>query len=371
MKRMVFAGFVAAMMLAAGPSQARDYVYGSWVSPKHNVNAMVLPKYFEQVTKDTNGAIKWKIVAGGQLVDGKGTLPGLRDSLVDAGLQIPIYATSDLPATAMIFQTLQFNGDPVAATGSSNEFTMLHCPQCLEEFKKTKTVYLGGYAVTPYHVMCRKEVHDVADLKGLKIRATGAFVTMLKLTDATPVAMDTATAVEAVQRGTIDCSLNSMSWLKTYGYQDVTKRVLNQPLGSNQPAIFLFFSRTTWSGFTADQRKAHFKHAPGATASAAIDAYLKADADILKEAQAKHGVVLDAPGKGWDDVIKRYIALQIEENVKFATARKVRDPKALLAKYDEAQAKWNRLSKEIGGDVTKFTAALKREIYDKIDPNKL
>jgi hypothetical protein len=38
------------------------------------VNRVALPKVFEAISRETNGAVKWKLVAGGQLADPKTTL---------------------------------------------------------------------------------------------------------------------------------------------------------------------------------------------------------------------------------------------------------------------------------------------------------
>ena len=33
--------------------------------------------------------------------------------------------------------------------------------------------------------------------------------------------------------------------------------------------------------------------------------------------------------------------------------------------------KWGKISKDVGRDIDKFAAAIQREIYDKVDLNKL
>lgn len=361
----------AALLFAADPAAARDLVYGSWVSPKHNVMTDVLPPYFDAVKKATNGAITWKIVAGGQLVNGRTTLSGLRDGLVDAGLGIPPYAPTDVPMTNAIFITLDFSGDAVAATGASVEMVMLHCPGCIKEMKKNNVVFLGGYSVTPYYVMCRMPVSSVADLAGKKVRATGAYINFLKLTEATPVSMGTVEAVESLQRGALDCSVGSIAWLKTYGFQDVTKHVVGKALGMNTPALMLLLNRDTWNGMTEEQKRAHLRYAPLANARATILAYIDLDDAILAEAKAKHGVVVHKPADDWNDLIARYKEEQIKLNSAFAASRGIKNARPLLEEYVKLGEKWRRISKDVGHDVNKFAAAMQREIYDKIDLDDL
>ena len=127
MKRSLLAtaAVVAASILAVTAAHSKELIYGSWVSPKHPVMAGSLPHLFKGVEKDTGGAIKWKMVAGGQLMNGRGTLAGVRDGIADAGMPIPSYTPTDLPATNSVFSTLVFGEDIVAAGGATTEMLML------------------------------------------------------------------------------------------------------------------------------------------------------------------------------------------------------------------------------------------------------
>ena len=49
-------------------------------------------------------------------------------------------------------------------------FTM--CPDCLAEYRRNNTVYVGAYSTTPYRVMCRQPVRSMDDLRGLRMRAS-------------------------------------------------------------------------------------------------------------------------------------------------------------------------------------------------------
>ena len=50
-----------------------------------------MPEVFRNIEKDTNGAIKWKLIAGGQIADGKTTFTAVKDGLMQAGLGIVTY----------------------------------------------------------------------------------------------------------------------------------------------------------------------------------------------------------------------------------------------------------------------------------------
>lgn len=357
----------ATVALTASPSDARELIYGSWVSPKHGVNADALPPLFKGVAKDTKGSITWKLVPGGALVKGRTTLSGLRDGLIDAGLAISVFSTKNTPSTAMLHSTFIAGADNVATTAAQNETVLLNCPSCQKEWAKNNTIYLSGYAPTPFRFMCRTNVTSLADIKGKKVRATGGGVSLVKLAGAVPVGMTPAEATTAMQRGTLDCVHGAVAWLKSYSYQDVAKFVVSTPMGMVGPAVGFAMNRKTWKSMTKSEREAHWKYLPLVGAHSALSAYRFRDDAILKDAQAV-GVKVTA-GTGFDAVLEKRVATQRAVNIKRFGKFGVKDAAAILDAYDKALVKWRKISKEVGTDVDKYAAALKREIYDKLDPH--
>ena len=65
------------------------------------------------------------------------------------------------------------------------------------------------------------------------------------------------------------------------------------------------------------------------------------------------------------------IAEQEAAIIEMATSVGVDNVEGLLAKYTELLEKWADISEEVGTDVEKFTEALNREVYSKLDPEDL
>ncbi len=371
MRKALLAGaMLGAFALGGGSAIAKELVYGAFISPKHGVMRYALPIWGKQIAKATKGAITWKFVGGGQLVNVKGSLPGVKEGLVDGAFVIAPFAPSNLAYTNVIFSMQIFGDDTVAATGAGVEAVLLHCPGCLEEAKKNNLVQLGGFIPTPYKLMCRKKVATVADMKGLKIRSAGGGVRLMKQAGATPVAMSPTAATQALQRGGIDCVHGPVSWLRSYGYEDVVKYVTDYPLGAGGPAMHLAMSRKRFLAMTKEQRKAHVDAAPASVASSVIDAYINSDTKTVKRAKGK-GVKFVAGGKDFDALVAAREKVQVADVIARSKKFNVKDAKTILDNYAKVLAKWRKLSKDIGLDKGKYAAALKREIYDKLDPEKL
>lgn len=366
---------LAGLALAAGmtlstAAQSLELVYGSWVSPRHSVMRNGVPEFFKDVTSATKGGLTFRLVAGGQLADVKGTIPGLKDGLFDLGFVIPPFAPSYIPAINLMFSTQFFGRDGIAATGAQLETMLLNCPQCLDEAKKTGIITLGGFATTPFVLMCRGKVAGPDDLKGLKVRAVGGAIQTLRMAGATPVAMSPAAATQALQRGAVDCVLGPPAWLRSYGYQDVVKYVLDYPLGMTGPAMHLGLSRKRYYSLTPDQRKAMVMAAPRSVSIATIVGYIKTDEKISADAKKKGVTFLDG-GTAFDAIVAQREKEQRDANIKASGRFNIPNPDKMLDSLEANFKKWKGLSKDIGQDVDKFAAALKREIYDKVDPEKL
>ena len=248
-----------ALAVVTGPVSAAELVYGSWTPAREYQNRVVMPDLFKNIEKDTNGQIQWKLIAGGQIADGKTTFTG-GQGRPDAGRarrSRPMCRTRCLRCSRIYSTVILGHNDVVAATGAAMETFYLNCPSCLEEMKKLNSVALGGWTSSAYLLACREPVKSLADLKGKRVRATGGNAEMFKMAGAVPVGATLVEAVSLLQRGGLDCQHGIADWMRTFGYADFAKHVTDIPLGLTGPAIGFFMNRDTWNKFTPEQKKVH------------------------------------------------------------------------------------------------------------------
>ena len=370
----VAAAAVAVALLAAQPVSAQqELIYGNWTPPREYQNAQVMPYVMEQIAKETNGAIKWKLIAGGQLADGKSTFTAVKDNLMQAGLAIATYVPNLVPSLGAIYTTVILDhNDVVAATGAAMETFYLNCPSCLEEFRALNSVPLGGWTSSAYLLTCREPYKTVADLKGKRVRATGGNAELMKAAGMVPVGATLVEAVSLLQRGGLDCQHGIADWNRTFGYADFAKYVIDYPLGLSGPAIGWMMNRDAWNKFTPEQKKIHVKWAAWMSAKIAIDYFLVSSEQSLQQIIKEKGVQLIKVGPEFAKIGEAYKKTQRAGNIATAKGFGVKDPAKIIDTYERLlDTKWRALSKEIGRDIDKFTAVLNREIYSKIDINKL
>src|SRR5262245_20527977 len=299
----LLAASVGLMALTARPAEAQELVYGSWVPASDYLNSQALPAGFKQIEAETKGAIKWKLIPGGQIADGKTTFSAVRDGLMQAGLGIPTYVPNLLPSNAMLYSTVIPGGDVVAATGAGSEAVLLNCPSCLEEYKQLGAIPLSPYSGAASVFMCTSPVKSVAEMKGKRVRAVGAAVELVNLAGGTPVSATLTDAVSLLQRGGLDCIYGVPEWLKTYAYGDFAKHVVDYPLGVLSPVIAFMISRDAFHKLTPEQKVVHLRGAARITAELSIGNFILRNEASYKEAVATKGVQKVVVGKDFDELM--------------------------------------------------------------------
>ncbi|GIX15562.1 MAG: hypothetical protein KatS3mg118_3521 [Paracoccaceae bacterium] len=369
--RLIHAVAAGSLALTSLPAAAEELVYGSWVPAADWLTAKALPEYFARVEKDAPGEVTWTWIAGGQLAGGRETPTAIQDGVMDAGLVIPTYVPNLLPSLAIMYGIAIEGNDPVAAAGASMEVMLLRCPSCLAEARAINQIPLAGHAGAPYVLMCREPVRSVADLKGRRIRASGAALDMLNMAGAATVSASLVEAVSLLQRGGLDCVAGVGEWLRTFGYGDFAKYVTDFSFGVSSPAINLSINRDRWLAMSDTEKRAHLRHAGYLVAEMTIGNFIIRNQQAVDEQVRDNGVQIIRGDASFDELMKRYKAAELDTAIAKGREFGVEGVEAMVRDYLATAEKWRGLSAEIGTDIEKFAEVLWREVYSKVDPNAL
>ena len=372
--RMRAIGMMAAGCTAATLSLAvhsAEYVFGSWVGPNNPVLAKGIVPYFAALEKDTGGSLKWKVLAGGQLFGGPATLAGIRDRIADAGGPvIPAFTRKELRAANVVYDLVNASESPVVMAGAVAETYHLNCPQCKEDFAKNNALFIANYATTRFNILCREPIKTLADAKGRKMRVVGALGRFIKGVGAVPVGGSPAAAVEALQRGSMDCIVGPIEWLQGFGLWDITKHVLDAPLAIQPTPSSMVINRDVWKRLAAAERAALIKQAPGLVAGVTVNGYMAEDAEVRAEA-AKRGITITEASAEARKALEGHKASEPKIIAESAKKEGVKDPEAIIKAHLANVAKWEKIHAKIGDDPNAFAKALWDEVFSKLDPEKM
>lgn len=362
----VAAAFVAsltvsfAVTLATG-AQAREIRYNIFDRPG-SAPVRVMEQFFEALKKETNGRLTAKMFVGGQLLNAPATLKGISDGVVGGGFVVPSLNQGELKHLNVIPDLLPFVDDPWVAAMAGVATAVVNCKECRDDATAAKVVWLGGIGPDPWQLMCREPVTKLADLKGRKVRVTGASPTRLvRALGAVPVQLNPSEIPSAMQGGQIDCACGPTAWLHDLSLGEMVKTVVDEPLGVYMGLGNWVFNKRTFDSFSASEKQAMLKLIPEYVVKGTED-YQKLAANAVAQAKAK-GVVFWPADAAFKKQIADFRAAEIELLAADMAKRGVKNPKAVIATHLKSIADWKEKIAKLGGDRDKLTEMLRTEVY--------
>ncbi len=305
------------------------------------------------------------------------TAGGVRDGLADVGFVVfpyhPVeFSEVNLAANLSMLATTgtQVPMPGAAAAGASMEYTLLNCPDCLEQMKANNQVYIAGASTTPYRLLCTKPIASAEDVTGGKFRAGAAnYARWAEALGGSSVSVPGNETYDAMSQGVVDCTMSPLGDLIGGQYVDVSTHVtLNAPGGTFPGLGAANFNRDVWLDLDEAQRAAVLQ--AGATlAASAVFAYADDDAEGLAAAKAKGIEILDG-----DDSLKAATAGFVEDDLatiaeQFRDKFKLADVDAKIETFSALMEKWKGLTAEIGeGDAEALAELYWTEVLSKVDP---
>lgn len=373
-KHLMLAAAGVTALVAAGQSQVRaaELIHGSWTPAVSYINRVVLPKVFKEIEQETDGAVKWKLIPGGQIVGPKESFTAPGDGLVASAFGIAIYVPNLVPSLNTIYSTLVFEGDSVQGTPAALETFHLDCPSCIEDFKKNNMVAISGWTTSQYYLACREPISNVEQLKGKRIRGQGGPAQLWQLAGAVPIASTLPESLTLLQRGGMDCMHANWSWLQTFGYGDFAKHVTDYPMSLSGPALGMMINRDVWNGFTTEQKKIHLRKAAYMSAAQAAEDFGTEQQRYLDKVMKEKGVqMVKAEPDGFKDLVERFDKVQRQSVIEASKKFGVENPGAIIDAYKKNLEKWRGLTADIGNDTEKLDKLIWEHIYSKIDLSTL
>lgn len=365
------AALAAAMATVAIPATAAEYIANNFLDQNHPFSVYNYTEWAKDVAKASNGAITFKVFLGGSLVPARSTLPGIRDGLATVAYHAGTYTPSELPITNVLADMSLYNSDIYVTLAASTEVSFNN-KAIQAEYKKVGVVYGGGYSTSPYLLLCRTKIESLADLKGKRLRMPGSLWDRWAVSlGAVSVNVPSSEIFTGLERGTLDCGVNPLESLKSRSWWDVSKYVLDLPLGVYLSGPMWGYNPGFWKGLKPEQRAMLLDNSARASVRSSI-AYLKNTVDTEKEMGAK-GVTMLKPTADLKAASDKFIAADAKELGKISQQKFKVDlavAEGVINEYKAAVAKWEKLFAGVDPmDEQKRYEILKKELFGKVDVN--
>lgn len=217
---------LAAFFFQAGPSAAKDApitLTYAFFAPANTFPGKQMEHWAQEVHKRTNGQVTVQTFPGGTLLGAREMYDGVRKGIADIGLGAPSYDPGRFPLTSGVSLPVGFPNATVASLTLWDLTKEFH-PAEFSDFK-----IIAMFTTEPGYIQSRKPVHNLEDLKGMKLRAAGTGVPVLKALGAAPVGMPMPDVPQSIQTGVIDGTMTSREVLKDFKLAEMLHYVADYP----------------------------------------------------------------------------------------------------------------------------------------------
>ncbi|WP_028870474.1 TRAP transporter substrate-binding protein [Psychromonas arctica] len=167
----------------------------------------VYKDFAENIGVMSNGRIKVKMMYAGEGVGQTGVLGSVKSGLMTMGAPFQPMHAGEFPAGVVEV------GLP-GTTSDVGELSTLFREKgwgeiLTEAYDKQGLVWLEPYVQLPVYILTKEPINSIADFKGLKIRAPGAYGKFLRKLGASPASLSWSEIYTSLATGVIDGSIGS------------------------------------------------------------------------------------------------------------------------------------------------------------------
>lgn len=212
--------------------------------------------WMEEVTRATNGAVKFDYYPAEQLGKAKDLLALTQSGVADVGYVVPSYASDKMPLTAVAELPGSFS-DSCSATLAYSKMARNDGILAKKEFEPNGVRLMFTLVLPPYQVFTgKKPLENVKSIEGLKLRtAGGAMDATVRKFGGVPVRMAAPELYESLSRGTVDGMLFPYASLLSYDLAGITKYgTTGENFGS--AVLTYVMSESRWKKLSPEIQKA-------------------------------------------------------------------------------------------------------------------
>lgn len=208
-----------------------------------------------RVEELTNGRIEIQVFPGGALGNALKVTETVKNGVAEAGHTWPNYDWGKDKATVL------FGGWPGGMDGEQTLHWLFERDgqALLQEYMKEKfgvVAFPAGVSTAEIFLHSKKPVRTLEDLKGLKIRTTGAWLELTKELGAAPVTSSGAEVYQMLERGNIDATEWATPGVNLpMGFHDIAPYIILPGLHQPTEVVDVVINEKAWDKLSAHDQK--------------------------------------------------------------------------------------------------------------------
>ncbi len=221
--RILFVGFFAlglvmstSLLATQASADSITLTYANF-PPKTTFPCVQMERWAKEVKARTKGKVEVKTFPGSTLLGAKNMFDGVVNGVADIGC----LATAYQPGRFTLFEAMDLPIGFDKGAVSSAVMWDLFVKYKPKSFEKVKVLTM--FTCAPANIMSQKAVRNTADLDGLKLRAAGTGVAIMKLLGAAPEGMPMSAVPEALQKGVVQGLVSSLEVMKDMKFAEYCK----------------------------------------------------------------------------------------------------------------------------------------------------
>lgn len=226
--------FAASITFAANLAQADTLRWLTWKTESSGDAQTANIKWFvSEFEKRVKGKHKVQIMWGGSAAAQREIPDAISNGVGQIGeIVLPYYMNKFVINNAVGYFTPQPMGP--AELGELMSKWHDNYPQFEAEMAKYNLKAIGFRPLEKYGILCKEPIRTVEDFKGRKIRTYGsAYPALVKALGGIPVGISTTETYQALERGILDCTPTSLTYVRGFKFEEVAKYFTDVPFGAN------------------------------------------------------------------------------------------------------------------------------------------
>ena len=312
MKRITIPAFLIfciCSLFTVNVSAKTQLTYANFFPPTH-IQSQLAESWCKEVEKRTNGEISINYFPAGTLTKAPQTYDGVVQGIADIGMTVLAYSRGRFPVASAIDLPLGYSSG-VQATAVANAVLNKFEPA---EFNDTAMMFVHGHGPGLIHTR-DKEVKNLDDIKGLKLRGTGTSGLVQAALGASPVGKSMRECYQMLQKGVVDGSSHPVESNKGWKLGEVVHYMTQNFSTAYTTTFAVFMNKGKWAALTPEQQKIikeinaewSVKH------GLAWDEADKLGMEFFKSKGGKVITLSDAESKKWEEAVSPVIDGYIEK----------------------------------------------------------